>query len=178
MLFPLVFYQSRLSIKPGLFFYEKKFLLLIFYLSSPSTPLNLFSTYFFISPSACKSFLSLEMISGSASQTHSEAKIYTYISLVLRSIFRCHFISQLPVIISIFIQMGIVDGPSLIKKRGISYFISMFFSSPICPPDLLSQFPTLFPIPFSSESSISIALSLGGGAWLPPFGRMKHAQKI
>ncbi len=66
-------------------------------------------------------------------------------------------------IVLIFIQMGIVDGPSLIKKRGISYLIPMFFSSPIRPPDLLSQFLILFLISFFFESSIFIALFLGGG---------------
>jgi Sec-independent protein secretion pathway component TatC len=101
------------------------------------------------------------MISGSASQIHLEAKIYTHIPLVPRSIFRRHSIPQLPVIVLVPVRTGIVDGPSSTRKRRPFGAIPMFFSSPIRPPDLSSQFLILFPISSSSESSISIAPASG-----------------
>ncbi len=111
------------------------------------------------------------MISGSASQIHLEAKIHTHIPLVPRSISRRHSIPQPPVIVSVPVRTGIVDGPSSTRKRRPSGAIPMFFSSPIRPPDLSSQFLILFPILPPFEFPIFVAPASGLCA---PTGRSKR----
>ncbi len=153
--FPSLSHQFRSSPKPGPFLYEKHFLLLLLHPSLPLTLPSLAITYFPPSPSARKFPSSPEVTTGSASQIHSEAKIYTHITLVLRLLSRCHLILQLPVPVPVPPLVGSVDSSSSIKKRRFFYFISLFLTVPISPPDLSSQSLLSFPILSPLESSIS-----------------------
>ncbi len=133
--------------------YEKHFPLFLFSLSFFLTLSSLAITYFFLLPSACKFFLSFEVLSGSPLQIHLEAKIFTHITLVSSLLFRCHFIFQLPVPVLIFLLLGFLDSSSSIKKRRFFYLFPLFFTVPISPSDSSSQFlPSLLPCSFSEFS--------------------------
>ena len=135
-----IFYQFLLFVKSGFHLYEKHFFYFFFFLSFFLTFLSLLITYFIFLPFVCKFFLSNEVLSGSPLQTQLEAKIYTYIILILNTFFWSYFIFQLPIFVLIFSFLDFFNRSSLIKKRRFFYFFFFFITVSIFFPDFFSQF--------------------------------------
>lgn len=80
-LLPSLIFQLWQFTKPGLYIFENYGISCAIVLSSVLSLATLGVCYFFILPAACKFFLSYEITS---IHLHLEAKIYTYIRLILR----------------------------------------------------------------------------------------------
>lgn len=153
-----IIYQVWQFTKPGLYRYEKcalsRALALFFCLSI----MNLVTTYFFILPAACKFFLSFEI---SSIQLHLEAKIYTYICLILKWLFLCYFTFQLPM------AMAIAET----RRRFVYPFLAILGG--VAAPDIVSQILILFVVTVLYESSVFIvkAARRAAARRRPPIGR-------
>ncbi len=135
-LFPIIFYQLWLFLKPGLYLFEKNIISFFVFLSFFLTLLSLFFTYFFILPSACKFFLSFDSTTGFV--INLEAKMDKYLSFILNLFLLFYFFFQIPIFFFLFffLPLSIFFNKSLlkhsffqsylIKKRKFFYFVLFF----------------------------------------------------
>ena len=100
LILPIFFYQIWLFIKPGLYKFEKKTIILLSILSFCLTFLCAVCTHFLILPSACQFFLSFETVTGF--NIYLEAKMDKYLSFILNIFFISFFFFQLPIFFFFF----------------------------------------------------------------------------
>jgi sec-independent protein translocase protein TatC len=91
---------------------------------------------------------------------HLEAKIYTYLYLVEKTIFSGHCFLQLPTLTILCIRLWPKGIETLIKRprgaRGIYYIIAIIISGIIATPDIISQMVVAIPIILLYEVTIYI----------------------
>ncbi len=124
MIIPIILYQIWLFIKPGLYEYEKKIWKIRYGTYCILSIINIIITYWIILPATCKFFLSFEMSDWNGAEgikngieINLEAKIYTYVCLVERTIFWCQIILQVPTITILYIRSGWTKSMRSIKRE-------------------------------------------------------------
>lgn len=189
MIIPIILYQIWLFIKPGLYEYEKKIWKIRYGAYCILSIINIIITYWIILPATCKFFLSFEMSDWNGAEgikngieINLEAKIYTYVCLVERTIFWCQIILQVPTITILYIRSGWTKSMRSIKRerfekgggiqgmeesqekiitrqrrgRGMCYVVGIIISGIIAPPDIISQVIIATPIIILYEITIYI----------------------
>nr|YP_010577902.1 sec-independent protein translocase [Cryptomonas pyrenoidifera]UZP15122.1 sec-independent protein translocase [Cryptomonas pyrenoidifera] len=155
---PLSLYLIYLFVKPGLFKYEKDFLILIFKTFIKFIFFSTFFTYYLVLPSILSFLLNIDLvINSSFIVLKMETKLYDYVVFFYNLIFLyCFIIFQIPSLLIIFVYIKQPHLISFYKKRRffilISFIIGCIFSSP----DLISLFIVSMPLIFFFECVIFV----------------------
>ena len=153
--FPFVSMQIWLFIAPGLYKNEKSAFLPFLVL----TPILFFAggalVYYMIFPLAWQFFLSFESAGASGSlPIQLEAKVSEYLSLVMKLIFAFGLSFELPLLLTLLAQVGIVTAKGLAEKRKYAIVMAFIAAAILTPPDPISQISLAIPIILLYEVSI------------------------
>ena len=145
--FPVVASQLWMFIAPGLYRTERK----VFVPLLLATPLLFLIgaafAYYVIFPAAYAFFLSFET-PGSTGQLpiQLEAKVNEYLSFVMRLIFAFGISFELPVLLTLLANVGIVTSQGLITKWRFAVVGIFIVAALITPPDMLSMIGLAIPL--------------------------------
>ncbi len=152
---PFVSMQLWLFIAPGLYKNEKMAFVPFLVLS----PILFFAggalVYYLIFPLAWQFFLSFE--TGGAEGTlpiQLEAKVSEYLSLVMKLIFAFGLSFELPLLLTLLAQVGLVTAKGLSEKRKYAIVGAFVAAAILTPPDPISQISLAIPIIILYEVSI------------------------
>ena len=155
---PFMIYQSWSFIAPGLLKKEKRTVIPFLFLIPFMFIISFFFVYYLIIPIAWEFFIGFnEFIPDQGLKIDLEPKVNEYLSLVLKLIFAFGIAFQLPVIIFLFTQLGIISSETLTKNRRYIIVIVFLTAALITPPDIFSQIGLAIPILFLYELSVFIS---------------------
>jgi sec-independent protein translocase protein TatC len=152
---PIILSQIYLFIAPALYNKERRTLLPYLIISPLLFILGTILLYNFIIPTAWKFFLSFEkpVITGGIA-IQLEAKISEYLSLVMDLIFAFGLAFQMPILLCLLTEIGIITPNFLMKKRKFAIILIFIIAAIITPPDVISQIGLAIPMMILYELSI------------------------
>lgn len=155
--FPYISGELYGFIAPGLFRHERKMIAPYLFVA----PLLFFSgaamAYYWVMPKAWAFFLSFEMPAGEgALPLVLEAKVSDYLGLVMHIVLAFGLAFQLPVVLMLLMQFGIVSVETLARKRRYAIVILLSIAAVITPPDVVSQILLFVPLYMLYELSIVV----------------------
>jgi len=158
--FPLFEIQFWKFVAPGLYKNERKAMLPFLF----ATPILFFMgaamVYYLVFPMAWEFFISFETMPGPGDEAlpiELQAKASEYLSLVMQLIFAFGLCFQLPVVMTLLTQAGIVSAETLADKRKYAIVAVFVVAAIFTPPDPLSQIALAIPIVILYEISVQIA---------------------
>ena len=111
--------------------------------------------YFYVMPKAWEFFLSFEVPAGEgAVPLMVEAKVSEYLGLVMHIVLAFGLAFQLPVLLTLLIQFGLMRTETLARGRRYAVVILLTIAAFITPPDILSQILLFIPLYALYEVSI------------------------
>ncbi len=145
--FPLVANQIWLFIAPALYKNER-FIFLGFLVATPILFfLGAAFAYTIVFPMAYEFFLSFETTAHTGTMAiQLEAKVNEYLSFVLRLIFAFGVCFELPILLALLCQAGMLSRQSLIEKWRIAVLVIFVVAAFITPPDVLSMLSLAVPL--------------------------------
>ena len=151
--FPIIAYQVYKFVAPGLYKNEKAafqpYLLWTFLLFI----LGALVVYFVVMPLAMMFFLSMEQTGGDV-EIHLQAKVSEYLSLIMTLILGFGIMFQLPVVLSLLAQAGIISAAQL---RGFRRYAIVAITAAMCvllPPATINQISIVLPTILLYEAGI------------------------
>lgn len=155
--FPVILLQIWMFVAPALYKNEKK----IFLPYLVATPILFFLggalVYYLIIPMAWPFFLSFQSTGAdTALPIQLEARVGEYLDLVMTLIFAFGLCFQLPVLLSLMAQAGIITADHLVSFRKYAIVVIFVVAAVITPPDVISQIGLAIPICLLYELSILI----------------------
>ena len=151
--FPIIAYQIYKFVAPGLYRNERDafrpYLLWTFLLFITGAMV----VYFIVMPLAMTFFLSMEQTGGQV-EIHLQAKVSEYLSLIMTLILGFGIMFQLPVVLSLLAQAGIVTGQSLRSFRRYAIVAITAAAGVLSPPDPFSMIAMALPTILLYEASI------------------------
>lgn len=156
--FPLIMSQIYFFVAPGLYKREKKALLPYLFMSPVLFIAGTVLVYYFIMPLAWRFFLSFESknITDLGVPLVLEAKVSEYLSLTISLILAFGIAFQMPIIIVLLCQLGLVRSGVLSKYRRHSIVFIFLIAAILTPPDILSQIGLAIPLILLYEISLLI----------------------
>ena len=145
--FPLIASQLWMFIAPGLFRHERK----VFTPLLIATPIFFLVgaafAYYLVFPRAYSFFLSFESagLDGSL-PIQLEAKVNEYLSFVMRLVFSFGISFELPILLTLLANIGMVRSAMLVDKWRIAVVAIFAVSAIITPPDILSMVALAIPL--------------------------------
>lgn len=154
---PFIMLQIWLFMAPGLYPSEKRRVLPFFVAAPILFALGAGLCFFVVIPIAWEFFLSFEIQQPAKGlPIILEARVGEYLSLTMTLIFAFGFAFQLPVILGLLAQFGILRAEHLMRFRRWAVVLILIVAAILTPPDILSQ--TALAIPLYCLYEISIAL--------------------
>ena len=151
--FPLIAYQIYKFVAPGLYKTERNafrpYLLWTFLLFITGAMV----VYFVVMPLAMMFFLSMEQTGGPV-EIHLQAKVSEYLSLIMTLILGFGIMFQLPVVLSLLAQAGIVTGQQLRDFRRYAIVAITGAAAVLSPPDPFSMIAMALPTILLYEAGI------------------------
>jgi sec-independent protein translocase protein TatC len=151
--FPIIAYQIYKFVAPGLYRNEKQafqpYLLWTFMLFI----LGALVVYFIVMPLAMIFFLSMEQTGGDV-EIHLQARVSEYLSLIMTLILGFGIMFQLPVVLSLLAQAGIVVGQQLRSFRRYAIVAITGVAAVLSPPDPFSMIAMALPTILLYEAGI------------------------
>jgi sec-independent protein translocase protein TatC len=151
--FPLIAYQVYKFVAPGLYRNERQafrpYLVATFLLFV----LGACVVYFIVMPLAMKFFLSMEQTGGQV-EIHLQARVSEYLSLIMTLIFGFGVMFQLPVVLTLLAQAGIVGVEQLRGFRRYAIVAITAMAGVLSPPDPFSMMAMALPTVLLYEASI------------------------
>jgi sec-independent protein translocase protein TatC len=153
--FPFIATQFYIFLAPGLYKSERRALIPFII----ATPILFIAggalVYYFIMPTAWKFFISFESLgTGGVMPIQLEARISEYLSLVINLIIAFGVAFQMPILLGLLAQTGILSSETLKKKRRYAIVIIFIIAAFITPPDVISQIGLALPMMLLYEGSI------------------------
>lgn len=160
--FPIIAWQIYSFVAPGLYRNEKK-VFIIYLISSPLLfLLGALLVYFYVMPLAWQFFISFENVGDLSSlPIKLEARISEYLSLVISLITGFGLAFQLPIILILLCQLGIINAETLSSMRRYWIVIIFIIAAILTPPDVISQIALAIPLLLLYEISILICKKIG-----------------
>jgi sec-independent protein translocase protein TatC len=153
---PLILWQLYAFIAPGLFRREKVVFICHLIASTTMFYLGILLVYSYVMPLAWDFFLSFEDDMGGGIKLIFEAKISEYLSLVINMMLAFGITFQLPIILVILCQVGLVKAQDLSKRRRHAVVVIFAFAAVVTPPDVMSQIILAIPLWLLYEISILV----------------------
>lgn len=151
--FPLIAYQIYKFVAPGLYRNERDafrpYLLWTFLLFI----LGAAVVYFIVMPLAMKFFLSMEQTGGQV-EIHLQAKVSEYLSLIMTLILGFGIMFQLPVVLTLLAQAGIIGAQNLRDFRRYAIVAITGAAGVLSPPDPFSMVAMALPTILLYEAAI------------------------
>lgn len=151
--FPIIAYQVYKFVAPGLYKNEKAafqpYLLWTFLLFI----LGALVVYFVVMPLAMMFFLSMEQTGGDV-EIHLQAKVSEYLSLIMTLILGFGIMFQLPVVLSLLAQAGIISAAQLRGFRRYAIVAITAVAGVLSPPDPFSMIAMALPTILLYEAGI------------------------
>ena len=153
--FPVIATQIYRFVAPGLYKVERKAFVPYLIATPVLFVVGAAVVFFVMMPLAMSFFLSLEQVGGDG-QASIELlpKVNEYLSLLMGLILAFGLVFQLPVVLTLLAQIGVVSYDAL--KRGRRYAIVLAFvaAAILTPPDIISQFALALPTIVLFEASL------------------------
>ena len=151
--FPLIAYQIYKFVAPGLYKNEREafrpyllWTLMLFILGAAVV-------YFVVMPLAMKFFLSMEQTGGQV-EIHLQARVSEYLSLIMTLIIGFGIMFQLPVVLTLLAQAGIVGADNLRSFRRYAVVAITAAAGILSPPDPFSMIAMALPTILLYEAAI------------------------
>lgn len=145
--FPIIASQLWMFIAPGLYRQERKVFVPLLMATPALFLIGAAFAYYIIFPAAYAFFLSFET-PGSTGQLpiQLEAKVNEYLSFVMRLIFAFGISFELPVLLTLLANVGMVSSQGLITKWRFAIVGIFIVAAIITPPDILSMVGLAIPL--------------------------------
>ncbi len=155
--FPVIAAQVYYFVAPGLYARERRMLVPYFVAAPALFLLGAALCYYVILPVAWGFFLSFES-GGSAGglPIRLEARVSEYLSLVTHMVLAFGVSFQLPVVLALMTQAGMVQAETLARGRRYAIVIIVAVAAVITPPDVFSQVALAAPLYVLYEASVWI----------------------
>jgi sec-independent protein translocase protein TatC len=155
--FPVILLQIWMFVAPALYKHEKK----VFLPYLIATPILFFLggalVYYLVIPMAWPFFLSFQSgASETALPIQLEARVGEYLDLIMMLIFAFGLCFQLPVLLSLLAQAGVITADNLVAFRKYAIVIIFTVAAVVTPPDVISQLGLAIPICLLYEVSIML----------------------
>lgn len=151
--FPMIAYQVYKFVAPGLYRNERDafrpYLLWTFALFLAGAAV----VYFIVMPLAMKFFLSMEQTGGQV-EIHLQAKVSEYLSLIMTLILGFGIMFQLPVVLTLLAQAGIIGAQNLRDFRRYAIVAITGAAGVLSPPDPFSMIAMALPTVLLYEAAI------------------------
>ena len=149
---PIILLQVWQFCAPGLLLREKRYALVFVVCSTLLFIVGALFCYFLILPYGLAFLLSF------ATETITpQISVGFYISFIFRLILVFGIVFEVPLVILILVQAGMVTPQFLSKNRSYVYVGSFVLSAALTPPDVITQILMAFPLIILFEGSIAIA---------------------
>jgi sec-independent protein translocase protein TatC len=153
--FPVIAAQIYGFLAPGLYKKERRALLPYLVISPLLFVAGAALAYYQVFPLAWKFFLSFESGAGAMPMPITlEAKVSDYLSLVMQLLVAFGLSFQMPIILTLLAQMGMVKVENLKKGRRYALVIIVIVAAVLTPPDVFSQIALAVPLYLLYEVSI------------------------
>jgi sec-independent protein translocase protein TatC len=145
--FPVIASQLWMFIAPGLYRQERKVFIPLLLATPVLFLIGAAFAYYVIFPAAYAFFLSFES-PGSTGQLpiELEAKVNEYLSFVMRLIFAFGISFELPVLLTLLANVGMVSSRGLITKWRFAIVGIFILAAIVTPPDMLSMVGLAIPL--------------------------------
>ncbi len=158
--FPIIAWQLYRFLAPGLFRRERRAFIPYLIFSPLLFFAGAFLVYAYIMPLAWSFFLSFESELSTSLPLVFEARISEYISIVITMIIAFGVAFQLPLVLILLVQVGLIEVERLIAFRRYAIVLIFLLAAIITPPDVLSQVALALPLVLLYEISILICKRL------------------
>lgn len=155
--FPVTAAQFYGFLAPGLYKRERGVILPYLIAAPVFFVMGAAFCYFLVMPAAWHFFLSFESAGGEgALPIRLEARVSEYLSLVIHLMMAFGFSFQLPVLLTLLAQFGMVSAETLAKGRRYAIVAIVAVAAVITPPDIFSQVALSVPLYLLYEASIAV----------------------
>jgi sec-independent protein translocase protein TatC len=159
--FPIIATQLWMFVAPGLYKNEKR-VFAPFLIATPIMfAMGASLVYYFVLPVAWKFFTGFEQPpTDGGLPIQLEPKVAEYLSLVMQFIFGFGLVFELPVLLTLLVQVGITSSAALARNRRYAIVIAFVVAAVLTPPDPMSQVAMALPIVVLYEVSIWIGRAI------------------
>jgi len=151
--FPLIAYQVYKFVAPGLYKNEREAFRPYLWWTFALFLLGAAVVYFVVMPLAMKFFLSMEQTGGQV-EIHLQARVSEYLSLIMTLIIGFGIMFQLPVVLTLLAQAGIIGAQNLRDFRRYAIVAITAAAGILSPPDPFSMIAMAAPTVLLYEAAI------------------------
>jgi sec-independent protein translocase protein TatC len=152
--FPVIATQLYMFVAPGLYKKERKAFLPYLVATPIFFLLGACLVYFGVMPMALRFFLNMQEGGPGSVTITMQTRVSEYLSLIMTLILAFGVCFQLPVVLTLLAQIGIVSSDFLKKGRKYALVIILIIAALLSPPDPLSQLGLSVPMYLLYEFSI------------------------
>jgi sec-independent protein translocase protein TatC len=136
--FPVIASQLYLFVAPGLYKHERR-AFLPYLAATPVLFIAGATLVYFMLPGVLGFFASMQQSSEDGIKIELLPKVSEYLSLILKLTFAFGLVFQLPVVLTLLAQVGLVTSDQLRKRRRYAILIAFVIAAVLTPPDPISQ---------------------------------------
>ncbi|MDR3372536.1 MAG: twin-arginine translocase subunit TatC [Ancalomicrobiaceae bacterium] len=136
--FPVIASQLYMFVAPGLYKHERR-AFLPYLVATPILFLLGATLVYFMLPGVLGFFASMQQTSNDGIKIELLPKVSEYLSLILKLIFAFGLVFQLPVVLTLLAQVGLITSDQLRKRRRYAILIAFVIAAVLTPPDPISQ---------------------------------------